>query len=573
MHLISRVIIWGIIISSASFAAEDPIYNYQEIVHPVVATQGMVSSQEAVASRIGLSILQDGGNAIDAAIATAYALTVTLPRAGNITGGGFMLIYLAEEQKSVFIDFREKAPKAATRDMFLDSDGNVDAAKARFSVLSAGVPGTVAGLEFARKTYGTKPYRELVKPAYLLAKNGIVVSADLQDSLEQASTQLLKDISASKIFYKSYGKPPEVGSMLKQKELAKTFKTMIQEGPESFYTGKISEQILAYMKDSGGLITKEDLQDYRAVKRATIKTDYQGYTVFTAPPPSSGGLLLAQMLYQLEQYPIKKWGHNSAKTIHIMTELMKLSYADRAKWLGDTDFVPVPMNALISADYLDERRMLISTDKRTPSADIDPGLAHTEMPEHNDTTHFSVVDRHGNAVSVTYTLNFSYGNRKMIPGTGLFLNNEMDDFVSKAGVPNAYGLVGSAFNQIEPEKRMLSSMTPTILTKDGKVFMVTGSPGGSRIITTTLQMILNVVDHDMTIAEATYAPRIHHQWLPDVLFIERGLSPDTTALLTQKGHTLRQTRGMGSTQSIVIKKGRLYGSSVPRKPGALSVGY
>lgn len=560
-------------IFTQSLMAVEAIYDYKHLVHPVVAQNGMVSSQEAVATNVGLEILKDGGNAVDAAIATAYALTVTLPRAGNITGGGFMLIYLAEENRSVFIDFREKAPKAATRDMFLNAKGDVDATKARFSVLSVGVPGTVAGLELARSKYGTKPHDELVKPAYLLAKKGIKVTADLHDSLRQASTQLLKDKSATKIFYAAYGKPPEVGETLEQKELAKTLKLLMKKGPESFYKGKIADQIVAYMQDEGGLITYDDLRSYKAVERTPIKTTFKGYTVYTAPPPSSGGILLSQLLYQIDKYPIKKWGANSAKTIHVMTELMKLSYADRAKWLGDTDFVPVPVNALISEDYLDERRQRISMTTRTPSLKIEPGLSLLDMPEHNDTTHFSVVDRFGNAVAVTYTLNFSYGNRQMIPGTGLFLNNEMDDFVSKAGIPNAYGLVGSKFNEIAPEKRMLSSMTPTILSKDNRFFMVTGSPGGSRIISTTFQLILNVIAHDMTVAEATYAPRIHHQWLPDILFIERGISPDTKDLLQKKGHKLQETRGMGSTHSIVFKNGRLYGSSDPRKPGALSAGY
>ncbi|NER28680.1 MAG: gamma-glutamyltransferase [Symploca sp. SIO1C4] len=382
----------------------------------------------------------------------------------------------------------------------------------------------------------------------------------------------LKKIAVLAIFFKPGGMPYEVGDILIQKDLAKSLKLIAKEGSKAFYQGAIAKAIVADMEANGGLITKEDLAAYQPVIREPIRGTYRGYEIYSMPPPSSGGIHLVQMLNILEKFPINKLGHNTAKSIHFMTETMKLAYADRSKFLGDSDFIPVPITGLVSKQYAQELRSKINIEQATASQEVLPGNPN-QFAESNDTTHYSVMDKYGNVVANTYTLNFSYGTGITATGTGILLNNEMDDFSAKPGVPNAFGLTGGEFNAIEPEKRMLSSMTPTIVMKEGKPYLVTGSPGGSLIITTVLQVVMNVIDHKMNIATATNAVRIHHQWLPDQLMIENGLNGDTTRLLKEKGHQISVRDAMGSTQSIMRVNNTFQGASDPRKPGALTLGY
>ncbi len=553
-------------------AAQDtPIYSSEAIFHPVIAKNGMVASQEELATEAGLEVLKEGGNAIDAAVTIGFTLAVTLPRAGNLGGGGFMLIHLAEAKETIAIDYREKAPLAATRDMFLDQNGEVDVEKSRFSHLAVGVPGTVAGMAMVLEKYGTISLARALQPAIELAENGFPVDEDLRNTLILAKDRMQASPASMEIFYQE-GDVYEVGEILVQKDLAKSLKLIARDGAEAFYQGAIASAIVADMEANGGLITKEDLANYQPVIRQPIRGNYRGYEIYSMPPPSSGGVHLVQMLNILEKFPIRFLGHNTAKTIHLMAETMKLAYADRFKFLGDSDFVPVPINRLISQSYADVLRAKINPNRATPSRKILPGGAN-QLIESTETTHYSVIDRYGNAVANTYTLNFSYGTGLTVPGTGILLNNEMDDFTAKLGVPNAYGLIGGKFNAIEPEKRMLSSMTPTIVMREGKPFLVTGSPGGSRIITTTLQVIMNIIDHQMNIAEATNAVRVHHQWLPDKLRVEKGLNGDTINLLTRRGYQVVVGNAIGSTQSVMSFDGLLYGASDPRRPGALTLGY
>ena len=554
-------------------AAQDtPIYSSEDIFHPVIAKNGMVASQEELATQAGLEVLKEGGNAIDAAVTMGFTLAVTLPRAGNLGGGGFMLIHLADAKETIAIDYREKAPLAATRDMFLDQNGEVDVEKSRFSHLAVGVPGTVAGMVMVLEKYGTISLVRALQPAIELAENGFPVDEDLRNTLILAKDRMQASPASMEIFYQE-GDVYEVGEILVQKDLAKSLKLIARDGAEAFYQGAIASAIVADMEANGGLITKEDLANYQPVIRQPIRGNYRGYEIYSMPPPSSGGVHLVQMLNILEKFPIRFFGHNTAKTIHLMAETMKLAYADRFKFLGDSDFVPVPINRLISKSYADVLRTKINPNRAIPSREILPGETNQLINESTETTHYSVIDRYGNAVANTYTLNFSYGTRLTVPGTGILLNNEMDDFTAKLGVPNAFGLIGGELNAIEPEKRMLSSMTPTIVIGEGKPFLVTGSPGGSRIITTTLQVIMNIIDHQMNIAEATNAVRVHHQWLPDKLRVEKGLNGDTIELLTEKGHQVVVGNAMGSTQSVMSIDGVLYGASDPRKPGALTLGY
>jgi len=550
-------------------ANTDPGYNPQDIFHPVIATQGMVASQEKLATQAGLEVLEEGGNAVDAGVTVGFTLAVTLPRAGNIGGGGFMLIHQAKDNQNVAIDYREKAPLAASRDMFLNEKGEADPQKSRFSYLSIGVPGTVAGLTLALEKYGTISLKRALKPAIELAENGFVVTKDLQASILAAQKNLQASPASKAIFFKPDGNPYEVGEVIKQPDLARSLKLIASKGSKAFYEGEIADKIVADMAANSGLITKEDLAKYEAIIREPVKGDYKGYEIYSMPPPSSGGVHLVQMLNILEKFPIATLGHNTAQTIHLMAETMKLAYADRFKYLGDPDFFTVPVSQLISKAYADILRAKINADKATPSEKITPG----NLKESTETTHYSVIDGKGNAVANTYTLNFGYGTGITAPGTGILLNNEMDDFSAKIGTANAYGLIGGEGNAIAPEKRMLSSMTPTIVMKDGKPFLVTGSPGGSRIITIVLQIVMNVIDHQMNIAEATNAVRVHHQWQPDQLFVEKDLNGDTINLLKEKGQNVVVTEAMGSTQSVMSIDGILYGSSDPRRPSALTLGY
>ncbi|WP_022941317.1 gamma-glutamyltransferase [Psychromonas hadalis] len=577
MYLTKSVLLLCLFVSPYLHATSPPapkqtaIYSNMSIHHPVWAKQAMVSTQEALATQIGLDILKQGGNAVDAAVAVGYALAVTLPRAGNLGGGGFMLIYLNKDQKSIAIDYREKAPAKAFRDMYLTKEGKVQKQLSRYHGLAVGIPGTVMGLELARKKYGTLSREKLIAPALKLATEGIIVSPDLANSLNNAQPRLSKWPSSQTIFYKEKGKNYQVGESLKQLDLANSLKAISEQGEKAFYQGEIAKKIVQSVQQAGGLITLDDMKNYQAIEREAIKGDYRGYQVLSMPPPSSGGIHIVQLLNMLENYPLAEYGFNSAQTIHLMSESMRRIYADRATYLGDSDFVNIPIKTLTSKSYAKKLVAQINPDKASDSLDISAGKIAPY--ESNETTHFSIVDKWGNAVSNTYTLNFSYGTGLVAKGTGILLNNEMDDFSAKPGTPNGYGLIGGEANAIQPNKRPLSSMSPTILLKDNQPYLVTGTPGGARIITTTLQIILNVIDHKMNIAQATAVPRIHHQWLPDYIRYEQGISPDTLMRLKAKGHKLKMQATMGSTQTILRNESGVYGASDPRTPSALSLGY
>jgi gamma-glutamyltranspeptidase/glutathione hydrolase len=554
--------------------AAPPIVTGAARVHSALARHGMVASQETLATRIGVEILRQDGNAIDAAVAVGFALAVTLPRAGNLGGGGFMLVHLAGRNETIAIDYRETAPAAATRDMFLDANGEADPRKSRDSGLAVGVPGTVAGLALAHEKYGSGRFTlaALMAPAIKLAREGIEVDDDLADSLPRAQAQLVRWPSSARIFLKSDGVALGRGDRLVQADLASSLQTIAQEGPRAFYQGPIAEKIVSAVRSAGGIMTAEDVAGYRAVERAPVRGTYRGHEVLSMPPPSSGGVHLIQILNILEGYALHESGAGSAATLHLTIEAMKRAYADRAEHLGDPDFVRVPMKGLVSKHYAAALRHLIDAQRATPAAEIRAGEPGPHEGE--NTTHYSVVDRDGNAVSNTYTLNFSYGLGLVAEGTGILLNNELDDFAVRPGAPNAFGLVGGRANAPEANKRPLSSMSPTIVLKDGRVFLVTGSPGGSRIITTVLQVISNVIDHGMNIAEAVLAPRIHHQWLPDQAFAERGFSPDTLALLAARGHAVTVGNTSGSANSIMAVPDRGWaGATDTRQRGTLAAGH
>ncbi|UJF24878.1 gamma-glutamyltransferase [Suttonella sp. R2A3] len=559
-------------VSTQSLALQQTaIYSSVDRHHPVWAANGMVATQEAYATEVGVQILEKGGNAVDAAVAVGFTLAVTLPRAGNLGGGGFMLYFDNDDDKGVAIDYREKAPANATRDQFLDANGDADSNLSQFHGLSVGVPGTVAGLLKAHEEHGSLPLEDLITPAIELAENGIVVSPDLADSLADLKERIGKWPSSEKIFYKADGSNYEPGDILVQKDLANTLRLILEKGAAGFYEGPVAKSIVKAVKEADGNMEMSDFANYQAVNRQPVAGDYRGYKVISMPPPSSGGIHIIQILNMLEHYPIAEMGVNNADTMHVMAEAMKLAYADRSEYLGDADFVDVPVEGLTSKEYAKSLVEGIDLDHARPASEIKP---NNPIPyESNQTTHYSIVDKEGNAVANTYTLNFSYGTGLVAEGTGVLLNNEMDDFSAKPGVPNGYGLIGGDANAVEANKRPLSSMSPTIVLKDNDPYLVTGSPGGSRIITTTLQMILNVVDHDMNVAQATHAPRMHHQWLPDEIRIEEGFSKDTIGLLEAKGHTVIEKDAMGSTQSIMIEEGGLYGSSDPRQQNALTKGY
>lgn len=566
------VLLFSIIAAGNVEGQETPIFDPQDIFHPIVSKNGMVSTEERFATEAGLRILKEGGNAVDAAVTIAFTLAVTLPRAGNIGGGGFMLIHLAKSNRTIAIDYREKSPKGATRDIFLDKSGTVDAEKSTHSYLAVGVPGTVAGLTMALKKYGTISLERALQPAIQLAEDGFPINQDLQSSLIESQEWMKSSPDSMAIFFKKGLVPYDVGEILLQKDLAWSLKQIAKYGAYAFYKGEIADRIVAAMKANGGLISKQDLAAYKAVIRKPIHGTYRGYDIYSMPPPSSGGVILVEILNLLEPFPISTLGHNTAQTIHLMAESMKLAYADRSKYLGDPDFIKVPTLSLISKRYADELRRKINSNKATPSLEIFPGDP-VKFEKSRDTTHFSIMDKYGNAVSNTYTLNLRYGTGFTVPATGILLNDEMDDFSAKPGAPNTYGLVGGDYNAIAPEKRMLSSMAPTIVMKDGKPFLVTGSPGGSHIITTILQVIMNVIDHGMNIAAATNAVRIHHQWLPNELRIEKGLNGDTIRLLIEKGHKVVVQDAMGSAESIMRVGNFFYGASDPRTPSALTLGY
>ncbi len=574
---IDRALVFLVLLAApaATVAQDTAVLSARDIVHPVFAEHGMVVSQEALATRIGVDVLKRGGNAVDAAVAVGFALSVTLPRAGSLGGGGFMLVHRAENgetpAETVAIDYREMAPAAAHPDMYLDADGNVDSQRSRFSYHSVGVPGSVAGLAYALERFGTLPLAEVLAPAIRLASEGIVVTRDLAQSLAAREERLKRWPATAEIFFHADGTLYVPGERLVQTDLAWSLRRLAEDGPAAFYEGEIAKRIAADMAANGGPITLEDLAAYRVVAREPARGTYRGHEIASMPPPSSGGVHLVQILNILEGYPIGELGPGGAETIHLMAEAMKLAYADRSHHLGDPDFWPVPVAGLTSKAYAAVLRAGIDRDRARPAGEIAAG--DPAPYESNETTHFSVMDRWGNVVSNTTTINFGYGSGIVAAGTGIVLNNEMDDFSAKPGVPNAYGLLGGEANAIQPRKRPLSSMSPTIVFKDGKPLLATGSPGGSRIITTVLQIVLNVVDHGMNVAAATAAPRVHHQWLPDELRVEAGLSPDTLALLAAKGHTVVVKNTMGSTQSILRIDGGFTAAADPRRPGALALGF
>jgi len=559
-------------VATTAAAASNQAILEGERFHPVQGTQGMVATSHTLASEVALQVLKNSGNAVDAAVTAGFALAVTQPRSGNIGGGGFLLYAPGDGSAPEAIDYRETAPAAATETMFQDEDGNVVNERSRFSHKAAGVPGTVAGLALALERHGTLSLKEALAPAIRLARDGFVVPHRFTEGLEQARDRLQRWPATRDTFYKEDGSAPQPGETFRQPELAATLQRIADQGIEGFYQGETARLIVEEMQRGEGLITLEDLASYQPAVRQPVQGNYRGYDIFSMSPPSSGGTHIVQILNILEHFPIGEWGHNSANTLHHMAEAMKLAYADRAEYLGDTDFVEVPLAGLTSKDYAAELRKGIAPDKARPSLEIKPGQpAVFESPE---TTHFSVVDRWGNAVSNTYTINFSYGSGITVAGAGFLLNNEMDDFSAKPGAANAYGLIGGEANKIEPGKRMLSSMSPTIVRKDGKNVLVTGSPGGSRIITTTLQVVMNVIDHNMNIQTAVSAPRMHHQWLPDEIRIEQGISQDTIELLESRGHVVNTSTAMGAIQSIMIgEDGTLFGGADPRRSTSSAMGF
>jgi gamma-glutamyltranspeptidase / glutathione hydrolase len=518
---------------------------------PVRARKGMVVSQHQIASEVGASVLRSGGGAVDAAVATAFALAVVHPTAGNIGGGGFLL-YRPIAGETVAYDFREQAPAAASPTMFLDANGRYSNERHHEGHLSVGVPGTVAGLYLAWKEHGRLPWRQLVQPAVRLARNGFPISDGLARSLAGVLPDM-KRYPASVQQFSRNGVPYEAGDVLAQVDLARTLERIAKRGPDGFYAGETAELIEKEMKTNGGLITREDLQTYRPKRHSPLRGGYRGYEVIAMPPVSSGGTALIQMLNVLEGYDLRESGALSARTIHLVTEAMRRAFADRARYLGDPDFNPsMPIERLISKDYAAELRRTIRLDRASASSP-----ASFEWPaESDETTHLSVVDAERNAVSLTYTLEAGYGSRIVVPGAGFLLNNEMGDFNAGPGLTDASGLIGTEPNLAQPRKRMLSSMTPTILVKDGRPFLVIGSPGGRTIINTVLETILNVVDFGMNVQEAIDAPRFHHQWLPDEIRYERiGFSPDSLRALQAMGHAVRDVSLQGVAQGIVVDPG------------------
>ncbi len=542
-----------------------------DAIHAVVAEHGMVVAQEKIAARIGADVLRRGGNAVDAAVATGFAMAVTYPRAGNIGGGGFMVIHSRDRNEDVAIDYRETAPAATTSDIFLGADGKPDIAKSRDSALGIGVPGTVAGLAVALDKYGSGNFTlaDLVKPGIALATDGTVITDDSADTLPDWHKRLARWPASAKIFSRTDGTSLREGDRLVQTDLAATLSAIAEQGPRGFYEGPVAEKLVKAIGDAGGIMTLDDLKSYQPVIRAPVRGTYRGYDVISMPQPSSGGVVLVEILNILEGFPMHDMKQGTAPSLHLLIEAMKRAYADRARYLGDPAFVKAPIATLISKDYAAKQRASIDLDHATPWTDA---LSATPPHEGDNTTHFSVVDSRGNAVSNTYTMNYSYGVGLIAEGTGVLLNNELDDFTAAPGASNAYGLVGFEANLPGPRKRPLSSMSPTIVMKDGKAVLVTGSPGGSRIISAVLQIIVDVLDYDMDVAAAVAAPRLHHQWLPDEVRIERGFADDTLAELRAKGHRVIEPLGYSSANSIAVTANGLLGAPDPRTRGAEAAG-
>lgn len=540
-----------------------PAVNGATSRHPVRGNNGIVASSSAIASEVGIDILRQGGNAVDAAIATAFAMAVTWPTAGNIGGGGFLIYHGADGESTAF-DFREKAPLASTRTMYLDDEGNVHENSNHDGILAVGVPGTVAGMELAHQRFGSLEWEVLLQPAIDLAQNGIPISWHLHDSFKGRKNWWDKYPSSARIFLREDGTFYEPGDTWVQADLAATLTRIQKNGKDGFYKGKTAQLIADFMSANGGIITLEDLAKYEAKERDPIRGTYRGHEIVSMPPPSSGGVAMVQMLNILEGFDLQTIGHNSALYLHLLTEAMRRAYADRANFLGDPDFnEDLPVAVLTSKEHADKQRETINLDRASPS---DPAR-FAQLYESDETTHFSVVDKEGNMVSLTYTLEHGYGSKIVVEGAGFLLNNEMGDFNSQPGVTKEDGTIGTLANQIRPEQRMLSSMSPTIVAKDGVPLFATGTPGGRTIINTTMQTILNVIDHGMNIATAIDAPRIHHQWLPNSTRMETGyFSADTVKLYEQRGHTIRPTRSIGSAMGVYRdpETGVLSGAADPR---------
>jgi len=557
----------------------------------VEAKSVMVVSAQHLAAEAGLDILKAGGNAVDAAIAMGYTEAVTNPCCGNLGGGGFMTLHLADGSDH-FVNFREKAPASASANMYLEKDGTLKKGASLNGYLAVGIPGTVAGLELARERYGTLPRAQLMAPAIKLAKEGFILTRGDTDILQNATAKFKADPPLSSIFLKPDGTPFEPGDRLIQPDLALTLEAIAEKGADAFYKGPIARKIATASTSNGGILTEADLAAYEAKDMAPISCAYRGFTVVSAPPPSSGGTTICEILTILSGYDLKPMGFRSAQSVHLMVEAMRHAYLDRNTLLGDPDFVKNPLEKLLSPDYAAAIRAKIDPDKATKSVDLQPGTEPHEKPE---TTHFSVIDKQGNAVAVTYTINGAFGAGVIAGDTGFFLNNEMDDFTTRPGQPNLFGLVQGPQNAIAPGKRPLSSMSPTIVTREGKPVMVLGSPGGARIITITLETILNLVDYGMELQEAVDAPRFHHQWLPDEVYVEtRGFSPDTKTKLEAMGYKVTEQGQWGAVAAIAIgqpkpeananaavadlalsgkmRAGYVYGANDSRRPAGRAVG-
>ncbi|MEQ5573616.1 gamma-glutamyltransferase [Providencia huaxiensis] len=577
------VLLLSLFLTSQLYAASEPA---------VEAKKGMVVSSQHLASQIGADILKSGGNAIDAAVAVGYAQAVVNPCCGNIGGGGFMTIHLADG-KDLFINFRETAPGAASADMYLDKDGQLIKDASLYGYLASGVPGTVKGLDYALEKYGTMSRQQVMAPAIKLAREGFTLTRADTDVLDTTTERFKQDPEVARIFLKPDGSAFQPGDLLVQADLANTLEKIAKNGPSAFYEGEIPKIVEEASKKNGGILTAKDFADFTITDTAPVSCTYRGYQFISAPPPSSGGVTICQTLNILEGYDLKEMGFNSADYIHTLTEAMRHAYMDRNTFLGDPKFVDNPTEKLLSKAYAEELRKEIKPNQATPSTQVQPGIGPHEKPE---TTHYSVVDEKGNAVSTTYTINGRFGSVVIPPGTGFFLNDEMDDFTTKVGEKNLYGLVQGERNSIAPGKRPLSSMSPTIVTKDGKVFLVLGSPGGSRIISITLQTALNIIDHGMPPQEAVNAPRIHHQWLPDEVYYEqRGVSKDTLVLLDKMGYKMVEQTPWGAAELIMVaipegagvsakssgndsavsgkvREGFIYGSNDVRRPAGSAVG-
>ena len=536
-------------------------------IHAVAAEHGLVVAQEKIAARIGADILRQGGNAVDAAVATGFALAVTYPRAGNIGGGGFMVIHLASRHEDVALDYRETAPAAMTRDTFLGPDGKPDNAKSRDSALGIGVPGTVAGLALALEKYGSGKFTlaQLLKPSIELARDGFVITDDTADTLPQWFRRLAKWPASVKVFARPDGTSLREGDKFVQTDLAATLSAIAEQGPRGFYDGPVAEKLAKAIRDAGGIMTTDDLKAYQPIIRTPVHGTYRGYDIVSMPLPSSGGIVLLETLNILEGFRLSDLEQGSAASLHLLIEAMKRGYADRARYLGDPAFIKAPTNILLAKDYAAKLRAEIDPEHATPADKVSSALPPHEG---SNTTHYSVVDSEGNAVSNTYTMNFSYGLGLVADGTGVLLNNELDDFTAAPGASNAFGLVGYDANLPGPGKRPLSSMSPTIVLKDGKVLLVTGSPGGSRIISTVLQVIVNVLDYHMDVAAAVAAPRLHHQWMPDEVKVEPGFPDEVLAGLRARGHSLVESMGYSSANSILVTPNGLLGAADPRTRGA-----